>query len=140
MAEAASVLVKENLETVKSSYQQQRNLDFFRSILPASVVLAAAVVVGTIAGVGIPKLLQPPQDPAGPRQLSLEEASALQWVKSDDGQLAKNIMEWNGDYLKSGQCETDVHSLGVTLSVNNSKAEKGFCILWIKPFSERNIN
>ena len=91
------------------------------------------------AGIGIPRLIQPPLDPSGLRQLTLEEANAVQWVKSDEGRLAKKIIEWNGDYLKSGQCEKDVKELKVNLTLNNRKADSSFCILWVKPFAERNF-
>ncbi len=139
IADAASNLVSENLEQAKAAIRQEKAEDFFRSILPAAGVLTAAFFVGAIAGVGIPRLVQPPLDPSAPRQLTLEEANALQWIKTDEGRLAKKIMDCTGDYLLSGQCEKDVKELKVNLTMNNRKAHSGFCILWVKPFGERNL-
>ncbi len=78
-------------------------------------------------------------DPSGPRSLTLEEVELLNWAKSDRGKLGKQIMDWNGDYLSSGECEKDASQLGVTLTMNNKKATQGFCILWVKPYKQRNL-
>lgn len=76
-------------------------------------------------------------DPGGPRPLTLEEVELLNWAKSDRAKKAKEIVNWNGEYLLSGACQKDAKQLGVVLTMNGRTAQEGFCVLWVKPYKER---
>lgn len=74
--------------------------------------------------------------PGEPRQLTLEEAEALDWATSSQGRYARQILEWNEDLL-GGECQEQVKELGVTIQMGTRKARSGFCLLWTQPPSER---
>ena len=84
-----------------------------------------------------------PRDPTGPRQLTLEQAKALDWATSAEGQFSRKLMHWNQDLLsrdRNGQlvCANEVNRLGVTLEMlPNRKATAGFCTLWVQPPNQR---
>jgi hypothetical protein len=103
----------------------------------------------------LPRFIPPPElDPKGPRQLTLEQAVALewglskegqfarlnadtiQWATSNEGKYARQFMSWNQALLseKGGKklCETESDRLGVTLTVEGKPAQKGFCTLWMR--------
>jgi len=81
--------------------------------------------------------------PGKPRQLTLEEATALKWATSSQGQFARNLMSWNQTLLarqgfsRSRLCEQDAKQLGITLELEGRKAKSGFCTLWIVPPNQR---
>lgn len=78
--------------------------------------------------------------PGGPVQLTLEEAEALKWAQSQEGQYARKIMNWNEDLL-GGQCRRQVEGFveaeGLTIQYGTQEARSGFCLLWIVPPEER---
>ncbi len=85
------------------------------------VVVGGATVLGCLllGGWGGFRLASPPElDPTGPRQLSLEEAKALDWALSTEGREAKELWEWNRGTL--------------VVCKANSKELKGRCAIWIK--------
>lgn len=130
------------------------------SVIFGSGVILGAIAIGVFVGLAIPKFARSPVlDPKGPRQLTLEEAVALEWGLSKDGKFAlknadtirwamssegkyaRQFMSWNQALLslKGGKrlCETEVNRLGVTLTVEGKPAQKGFCTLWIRSPQER---
>lgn len=111
------------------------------ALIRAGCILFLAVGLGTVLGLAIPKFApEPILDPAGKRQLTLEEAQALQWAMSPEGQFAQVFMDWNQSLLSGGRqklCEQDAKQLGVTLELEGRKATGGFCTLWIRPPEER---
>ncbi|MCU0542639.1 MAG: hypothetical protein MUE44_10655 [Oscillatoriaceae cyanobacterium Prado104] len=133
--------------------------DIWAVIFGSGAVLGA-IAIGVFVGLAIPKFaVSPALDPKGPRQLTLEEAVALEWglskegkfavknadtirwAMSDEGKYARQFMSWNQALLslKGGKrlCETEVNRLGVTLTVEGKAAQKGFCTLWIRSPQER---
>jgi hypothetical protein len=123
---------------------------FVKSINAMSIVIGAGVVLLAI-GAGfflgntwaIARAENVTYAPGKPRQLSLAEANALQWVTSEEGQFAQDLMKWNTDLLTpSGgklPCETEAAQLGVTLEVEGRKAKSGFCTLWVAPVTQRGL-
>jgi hypothetical protein len=129
------------------------------ALICAGLILLGAVGLGVVLGLAIPVFSQPPElDPAGLRQLTLEEAKAMEWglsaegkfarnnreliewAKSQEGNFAHQLMQWNQDLLvgkSTKQCEIDAKKLGVTLELGGRLAKSGYCTLWIKPPHER---
>lgn len=130
------------------------------ALIAARLVLLGAIGVGVGLGLAIPKLAKPPQiDPSDPRQLTLEEAKALdwglskagkfaranpeliQWLQTPEGKFAYEFMQWNQALLsgKKGKtvCEGDLERLSVTLTLEGRAAKKGICLLWVKPPHQR---
>ncbi|MBD2311239.1 hypothetical protein H6G20_06150 [Desertifilum sp. FACHB-1129] len=77
--------------------------------------------------------------PLEPRRLTLAEAQALEWSTSREGQRARQLWEWNRDLLANYACEQQAENLGVTLSLQGQLAERGACVLWVRPVSERRL-
>ena len=127
------------------------------ALTKAAFYIFLSISVGTVLGLAIPqiwKIPQPELDPQGARQLTLEEAKALewamsdvgksarenpelvQWVTSSQGQYAKELMEWNQVLLtKQGGkllCEKDAQKLGVVLRLEGRETKTGFCTLWVR--------
>ena len=109
-----------------------------KSLVGAGAIALALVSLGLLGGFGISQKQVAAQrlDPSGAIQLTLEEASAMDWAMSPEGQYAKTLLSWNEDLL-AGQCPSQVSELGVTIQVGNRKAESGFCLVWTEPPEKR---
>ncbi len=132
------------------------------ALTKAAFYIFLSVSLGTALGLVIPHIWQtpPPElDPKGARQLTLEEAKALEWAMSDvgksarnnpslvqwatstQGQYARELMGWNQVLLtKQGSkflCERDAQKLGVVLRLEGRETKTGFCTLWVRSPSER---
>jgi len=128
-----------------------RRTEFERAIHSVPSLIAAGVLLLVTAGLGgflgIAGLswyqASRPLDPTGPRQLTLEQAKALDWATSAEGQFSRKLMNWTHDLLsrdRNGQlvCTNEVKRLGVTLEMLPSrKATAGFCTLWVQPPNQR---
>jgi hypothetical protein len=122
----------------------ERAIHSVPSLIAAGLLLLIAAAIGGVIGIaGLSwhqsKVLK---EPNGSRQLTLEEAEALDWATSAEGKLARNLISWNRDLLsqdKSGQlaCTRDVKRLGVTLELGKQKALSGFCTIWVQPPNQR---
>ncbi len=131
IAEAASELLKKSIKEQETA--ESRRL--FKSILPASGIIAAVLGLGCFMGMTIPSYLQGGY--VGTRNVTAQEAESLKWAQSPEGQKARQLMEWNRDYLSV--CEKDAKALGVKLTFGKSTADKGYCLLWTRPPSEREL-
>lgn len=73
--------------------------------------------------------------------LSNEDTALLNWAKSDEGQLAKNLARWNSRGLttkgKTLICEQEAANLDVTLTLEGKTVDSGWCALWIRPADKR---
>jgi hypothetical protein len=133
------------------------------SVIFGSGVVFSCIAVGVFIGLAIPRFAKAPElDPTGPRQLTLQDASALEWglspegqfaqknadtvrwAMSNEGKYARQFMSWNEALLseKNGKklCETEVNRLGVTLTIEGKPAKGGFCTLWTRSPREREFN
>ena len=71
-----------------------------------------------------------------PSSLNPQSAKDLEWLASDDGKLARNILDWNKDNLKA--CQQNQQNLKEALIVMNGKyVTKGLCALWVLPDDQR---
>lgn len=77
----------------------------------AGACLLAAVGLGVLLGVTIPVYLQGGFTSEKPIKLTREQANALSWAVSNDGKFARQLFEWNQEYIKSGQCLYDAEKL-----------------------------
>ncbi|AFZ38079.1 hypothetical protein Sta7437_4621 (plasmid) [Stanieria cyanosphaera PCC 7437] len=132
------------------------------ALTKAAFYIFLSVSLGTALGLAIPhiwKTSSPELDPKGARQLTLEEAKALEWAMSDvgksarnnpelvqwatstQGQYARELMGWNQVLLtkRGGKflCEKDAQKLGVVLRLEGRETKTGFCTLWVRFPSER---
>ncbi len=132
------------------------------AITKAAFYIFLSISLGTALGLAIPHIWKspPPElDPKGARQLTLEEAKALewamsevgmsarknpelvQWANSTQGQYAFELMGWNQVLLtkRGGKllCEKDAQKLGVVLRLEGRETKTGFCTLWVRSPSER---
>jgi hypothetical protein len=128
-----------------------RRTEFERAIHSVPSLIAAGLLLLITAGLGgflgMVGLswyqASRPLDPTGLRQLTLEQAEALEWATSTEGKFAHSLMRWNQDLLsrdRNGQlaCSNEVERLGVTLEMlPNRKATAGFCTLWVQPPNQR---
>ena len=73
--------------------------------------------------------------------LSNQDTALLHWAKSDEGQLAHNLIKWNNRGLsKKGKtriCEQEAQNLDVTLKLEGQSVNQGWCVLWMLPAEER---
>ncbi|NES01794.1 MAG: hypothetical protein F6K22_02505 [Okeania sp. SIO2F4] len=99
--------------------------------------MLASLSVGFLSGLTVPPYMQGGIAPGSPMKLTRAQANALDWAMSSDGKKAKQIFEWNRDYINSGQCLEDARKLKIEMSYNNRPAKDGFCTLWIKPPQKR---
>lgn len=105
------------------------------------VVLAMMLVLALGVGVGwtLHQQAMGELDPAGKRQLSLKQWESLQWAVSADGQLAKNILDWNGSTVS--ECQNGQGPSGEKLNMVTSDDQRpikfGNCNLWVVPPDKR---
>ena len=129
------------------------------ALTKAAFYIFLSILLGVGFGFLIPQFWQAELDPIGARQLTLEQAKALEWAMSDigssarnnpelvewatgsQGQYAKELMDWNQVLLtKQGGkllCEKDAQKLGVVLKLEGREAKRGFCTLWVRSPRQR---
>ncbi len=108
-------------------------------VLPLSGLCTLMLVAGVLVGFAIPGLNKPVLDPRGKQTLTLQQAMDLEWASSSEGQLARQLLEWNREKLVGMGCKQDVANLGVTLTVDGKKAKSGYCFVWVSPPQERSF-
>ena len=109
-----------------------------RSMVSAGAIALGFLVAGVLGGLGFSQWKQATTElaPGGPVQLTLEQAEALSWAISEEGQYARQIMSWNEDLL-GGECQGQVEGLGITIQMGTRQAKSGFCLLWTQPPGKR---
>lgn len=148
--ERAAVKAQEKAiaQSVQALIQKAAIDKFLHSINAISITTGAVLILiagglGSMLGIAWANWQQARVEyvPGKPRQLTLKEATALQWATSPEGQFAHNLMTWNQTLLaqqgRSRVCEQDAKQLGVTLTLEGRKASNGFCTLWIMPPNQR---
>ena len=136
VAESVTKLIRRTqIEKIKGS--------FWSLVFGGSMALALLGIGGVVGFGAAISFARPKLDPSGPRQLTLEEASALEWAMSDEGRFAKEFMKWNDSLLASSGgdrfCERDAESLPVALTIEGKEAINGFCALWVVPPGNRSF-
>jgi hypothetical protein len=92
-------------------------------------MLAIGLTAGIVSGLAIANALSA-------NHSSPQAAKDLDWLASDEGKLARNLLDWNRDNLKA--CQQNQQNLKEALIVMNGKyVTKGLCALWILPDSQR---
>ncbi|NEO46363.1 MAG: hypothetical protein F6K55_20425 [Moorea sp. SIO4A3] len=142
--EQSKVTLESNSQRQPCSYPPKGSMDF--PVVKASPMTNITAICGAVvlsllcglgAGWGLSELSQPKLDPNGSRQLTLDEASTLNWAISKEGKLARNITKWNAGYLDNLQCQKDAIEAGIRLNFGGKKATSGYCLLWVAPPSQR---
>ena len=114
-----------------------------RSLIPAGAILLSTFCLGMFAGITVPPWVQGKlgggYSTAFHDKLTYDQVSALNWAMSKEGKYARQIMKWNEGYL-GGNCEEDVQQLGVTLTYGTQKRDNGFCVVWVRPPNQREVN
>ena len=132
---AAQALIHESL------VREGRNI--INSIYPAAIVFFLIFGAGFIGGVTIPPwivgMLGKGYTLVKSDSLTWEEAEAMKWAMSSEGRFARNLINWNRDYLDNKECIKDALKLGLTLSQYNRKARSGFCTIWVVPPDKRKL-
>jgi hypothetical protein len=113
--------------------ERQEASRFFKSILPGAIAASAILVVGFIAGATVPPALKGGY--VAGQNLTADDIDALRWANSADGKYARQLMEWNADYLKV--CARDAAKMPIKLQMGQREANKGFCLLWVSPPNKR---
>jgi len=72
------------------------------------------------------------------QKLEAQDRVLLDWAKSSEGQLAKNIVGWNED-LVDKSCQSKVKNLGISFQIGSVKATDGFCVVFVEPPSKRSF-
>lgn len=142
--EQSKVTIESKSERQPCSYPPKGSMDFpivkaspFTNITAICGAVVLSLLCGLGAGWGLSELSQPKLDPNGSRQLTLDEASTLNWAISKEGKLARNITKWNAGYLDNLQCQKDAIEAGIRLNFGGKKATSGYCLLWVAPPSQR---
>jgi len=109
------------------------------AIAAGAVVVLAAMGVGAVLGYGW--FRSSVSFASGdPTRLTVEQADALRWAQSPEGQYARDLMDWN-ESLLGGECQQQVEGFvedeGLTIQIGTKTARSGFCLVWIEPPSER---
>lgn len=127
IASAASALIR------KAERQEASRL--LKSLVPATGLLFAVLGVGFCLGLTVPPFLGGGY--VEDMKITARQAEALQWVESQEGKFARNLIVWNKGYLETKECTKDVKRLNVKLLLDGRSATGGFCTVWVVPPGER---
>lgn len=130
---AVSVAIAQTARELVRKAERQEATRFWKSIAPGAIVAGIVLAMGFVAGMTVPPYLSGGYVEG--KKLTAKDAATLDWANSADGQLARNLVDWNRDYLKV--CKRDIKKLGVKFSLGNQKSVSGFCLLWVTPPQQR---
>ena len=116
-------------------YCESKEQSRLRVMLPAIGLLIAAIGFGILTGLSVPVWLDGGYASGKPKLLTVKEVENLRWIKSDRGQLARNIIIWNSQSLSNLSCTKSSEQRAVV------RLEKGqhiarqseYCLLRVKP-------
>ena len=129
------VAISQAIANILKNKQHQESQGYWKAIsLPfigfCAGMLMIGLASGLVSGLAIAKLFLPTPN------LNAQSAKDLEWVASDNGKLARNIVDWNQDILKT--CLQDQQNLKEALIILNGKyVTKGLCALWVLPETQR---
>lgn len=128
--------LSEAVEQVIDNARQPNRKPKLLALSLAGLISAGLIGLGFVTGVTMEnaRTAKVQIDPNG--NLTVEQASLLQWALSADGQYAKKLVDWN-DSLRNGNCQAEVRELEVTLQYGSRLAKSGFCFLWVVPPEQR---
>ncbi len=126
--------VAESAQRLVEQTQENKAKIGLWSIAAGSVAILTTLAIGITGGFAYQEATTK-LDPRGKVQLTLEEAKALEWAMSQEGQYAKQLMRWNEQLL--GDCQQQIQELGVTLKYGAREARSGFCLVWTQPPEKR---
>lgn len=118
------------------------SLNYFKTAINAANIAIAAVSILAVGGtffwlgrtVGYS---QRPPLVTGNVRLDQEQAEALRWALSDEGQRAQDLWAWNRNLVLNGRCQGLLQEQGVALAIEGEVAESGACALWVVPPDQR---
>jgi hypothetical protein len=104
-------------------------------MLPAIGLVVAAIGFGVLIGLTVPVWLAGGYAPQKPKLLTVAEVESLRWLKSPQGQLARNIVTWNSESLTNLNCTNNPQQKTL---INNEKGKvfvrkSDYCLLRVKP-------
>ena len=97
-----------------------------RVLLPLVTVIAMGV------GSFLTSLFMPASYVHAGVELSQEDSLLVGWAKSEEGQLARNLIHWNGDRLTGGGCEQQAKAHETKLAFNELVVTSGICTLFVQ--------
>lgn len=117
------------------AHSESKERSRLRVMLPAMGLLLAATGFGVLTGVSLPVWLDGGYAKGKPRLLTVKEVENLRWIKSDRGQLARNIITWNSESLSNLNCTNNSEQRAVVrIEKGESIARKrDYCLLRVKP-------
>jgi hypothetical protein len=106
-----------------------------RVMLPAMGLLVVAIAFGVLAGLSVPVWLDGGYVAGKPKLLTVAEVENLRWMKSDRGQLARNIITWNSESLSNLNCTNNSEQRAVVTKEKrqNMTRQSDYCLLRVKP-------
>lgn len=131
-----------NLNSAIAKILEDNNLNFnksrFSPRVAGSLIASGATLISLLIGIGIGIALdkQNSLTLSWKEKLEAQDKVLLDWAKSEEGQVAKQIIDWNEDVIDKS-CEQKVKDLGITFEIGSSKATSGFCVLFVEPVANR---
>jgi hypothetical protein len=135
--ESKTAIAEAAQELIKISKEEQFYDSFeaiIKSLAPALGILVLAIGFGAVGTIWVQNLFGRSLIPAG--KLTAEQYEILKWAETDEGKLAKNIMDWNQGYVGK-TCKEDAIAMNVGLNSNGRKVKSGFCVLFVEPPDKR---
>jgi hypothetical protein len=104
-------------------------------MLPAMGLLVVAIAFGILAGLSVPVWLDGGYAPEKQRLMTVKEVENLRWLKSDRGQLARDIITWNSESLSNLNCTNNSEQRAVVTKEKrqNITRQSDYCLLRVKP-------
>jgi len=100
-------------------------------MLPAFGLFVAAMGLGFLGGMTVPIWLQGGYAPG--QEITMDAAESLRWAQSPQGQLARNIVNWNSESLANLNCTKLAAQQSLVAKEKGKEAVSQYCLLRVKP-------
>jgi hypothetical protein len=100
-------------------------------MLPAFGLFVAAMGLGFLGGMAVPIWLEGGYAPG--QKITMDAAESLRWAQSDQGQLARNIVNWNSESLANLNCTKLAAQQSLVAKEKGKAAVSQYCLLRVKP-------
>ncbi|MFM2432866.1 MAG: hypothetical protein RLZZ511_4080 [Cyanobacteriota bacterium] len=127
---------------IKRSKDQQAFTSWLPIVLPLSIAVVSLLTIGVGSGYLFALFQRGPIAPGESVKLTQAEVAALKYWRSEEGQLAENIVKWNaGQIVACQKAQVELFKPGEEVVISGyGKVQSGACVLWVVPPSSRRFS
>jgi hypothetical protein len=149
LAQAKDAAIKQNEAAIaqsvarllKAAKDQQAFTSWVPIVLPLAIVVVSLLILGVSAGYLFALFQRGPIVPGASVKLTQAEVKALEYWRSEEGQLAENLVKWNDGQIAACQKnQVALFKSGEVVVPGYGKVQTGACVLWVVPPESRSFS